>query len=138
MRPSRILGALAATIAGLVDVGYLWLIHQQETEPLTDGRVLLVATLVGMAAAYAAAGVLTSRPRARTGLLALSSSLLMVLGVVGLFSIGLPLLVAAGLALAGAAAAGQSVEGQPALVIVLVALGLPLASGVVLLGLALT
>lgn len=138
MRPSRVLGALAAAVTGVVDVGYLWLIHQQETEPLTDGRVLLVATLVGYAGAGAAAGALTSRPVARTGLLALSSSLLMVLGVVGLFSIGLPLLVAAGLALAGAAAAGRSVEGQPALVIVLVALGLPLAAGVVFLGLVLT
>lgn len=128
---------MAAAVAALVDAGYLWLIHQQETS-LTEGRVLLVATLVGMAAAYAAAGALTSRPPVCLGLLALAGLLLMVLGVVGVFSIGLPLLVAAGLALGGAAAASQSVEGRPALVIVLVAFGLPLAAGLVLLGLVLT
>ena len=109
MRRSRVLGALAAAIAGTVDVGYLWLIHQQGTEPLTDGRVVLVATLVGIAGAAAAAGAVTPRPRARVSLLALASSLLMMLGVVGLFSIGLPLLVAAVFALGGAVIASRSV-----------------------------
>jgi hypothetical protein len=128
---------LAAAVAGLVDVGYLWLIDQQETS-LTDGRVLLLATLVGMAAAISAVGAITSRPLGRLALLALAGSLLMVLGVVGLFSIGLPLLVAAGLALGGAAAASQSVEARPGLLIVLVAFDLPLAAGIVILGLVLT
>ncbi|MBA2751093.1 MAG: hypothetical protein H0U41_02500 [Actinobacteria bacterium] len=109
MRRSRVLGALAAAIAGTVDVGYLWLIHQQGTEPLTDGRVVLVASLVGFGAAAAAAGAVTPRPRPRMSRLALASSLLMVLGVVGLFSIGLPLLVAAVFALGGAVIASRSV-----------------------------
>ncbi|MDP8975965.1 MAG: hypothetical protein M3N28_06305 [Actinomycetota bacterium] len=129
---------MAAAVAGLVDVGYLWLIRQQGTEPLTDGRVLLVATLVAMSAVAAAVGGITSRPLARLGLLALASSLLMVLGVVGLFSIGLPLLAASGLALGGAVAASQSVEARPGLLIVLVAFDLPLAAGIVFLGLVLT
>ena len=54
-------------------------------------------------------GAVTPRPRARVSLLALASSLLMVLGVVGLFSIGLPLIAAAGFALGGAVIASRSV-----------------------------
>lgn len=138
MSAVRSLGLVAAVIAGLVDVLYLWLISSQDTGPLTDGRVVLVATLVALAALAAAAGSCAPGPMARLSLLSLATSLLTVLGVVGLFSIGLPLLVAAGFSLAGALATAPAVQGRPDLILLPWAVNVPVAVGVVVLGLALT
>ena len=135
--PRRWPGLVAAAIAGVVDVLYLVLIAQQDTEPLTDSRVVLVATLVLSAGVAAATGSLSHRLLLRLNLLSLATSLLLVLGLVGLFSIGLPLLVAAGFSLTGALAV-QAVEERPRLVVRLWACNLSVAFGVVAVGLVLT
>ena len=135
--PRRWPGLAAAAIAGVVDVLYLVIIAQQDTEPLTDSRVVLVATLVLSAGVAAATGSLSHRPLLRLNLLSLATSLLLVLGLIGIFSIGLPLLVAAGFSLAGALAV-HPVVNRPRLVLGLWAYNLVVAFGVVGVGLALT
>ena len=94
-------GLLAAALAAATDVLYLRLIASQG-DSLTNGVVVVVATLVATCAVLAVVGAVHADPAVRVSLLAAAASFLLVLGMIGIFSIGLPLLVAAGLALAGA------------------------------------
>ena len=135
--PRRWPGLVSAAIAGVVEVLYLILIARQDTEPLTDGRVVLVATLILSAGVVAAIGSLSQRLLTRLNLLSLATSLLLVLGSIGLFSIGLPLLVAGGFSLAGALAV-QPVVDRSRLALGLWACNLSVALGAVAVGLALT
>jgi len=100
-----LLAAIAATIA-LVMIGlYIGLISQQ-------GGQVAVWFLAGLsvAAFQAIYGVPRAAPR-RTLALAVSGVLLAVLGLLGILSIGLPILVAGGLALLAAARGATSWRG---------------------------
>ena len=98
-RPS-ILGLAAAALSGAVAVLYLVLIARGLVGVSGDaGRVTIVALiLVGQSSLAALGSVRRSVP-----MLALAAVLLVITGVLGLFSIGLPLLFAASLAVAAAA-----------------------------------
>ena len=103
-RPS-LLGLAAAALSGAVAVWYLVLIAQGAVGASGDaGQVAIVALiLVGQAALATVAAVRRSAP-----LLAVSAAMLLTTGVLALFSIGAPLLVAA--LLAGVAAAWEWVR----------------------------
>lgn len=92
---------LLALAANLVTVltggGYVWLIERQESSP--------VAWFLGglaMSAFLAVYGAMTDAPL-RTAALTISGGILVILGVLGLASVGLPLIGAAALALAAGA-----------------------------------
>jgi hypothetical protein len=84
---------LAGAVGTATGIGYLWLADQQGGGPEAWFSALLV---VGVLLAFC--GAATTAP-SRTAALAVSGSILAVLGLVGIFSVGLPLLVAAGLVL---------------------------------------
>ena len=88
-----------ATVAASVAVGYLRLISEQGDSP-----VWWVLAGLGVAASLAAYGA-RRRSLHRRGALALSGTVLVCLGVLGLFSIGLPLLVAGFIGLYAASSA---------------------------------
>ena len=104
-RPS-LLGLAAAALSGAVAGLYLVLIAQGAVGASGDaGRVAIVALiLVGQVALTTVAAIRRSAP-----LLAASAATLLATGVLALFSIGLPLLVAA--LLAGAAALWTWIRG---------------------------
>jgi hypothetical protein len=89
----RIMSAAAAAIALVMLVVYLAVIQAQEDSPAVWFVVALA--VAGLLAAYGA-----SR-RFRPALLA-SGALLLVLGLLGILTIGLPLIVAGALAIAAA------------------------------------
>lgn len=93
------LPAAVAAVAGAAAVGYARLMDSQGDSPL-----LWVLTILGLAAALAAYGTRRAVTR-RAEALAASGMLLIALGTIALFSIGLPLLVAGISAVAFAAKA---------------------------------
>ena len=98
-RPS-LLGLAAAALSGAVAVWYLVLIAQGAVG--YEGHevyVAVVAAILFAQAGLAAAGAV----RRSVALLAAAGALLLATGVLGLFSIGMPLLVASLLAWAAAA-----------------------------------
>jgi len=98
MRPS-ILGLAASALSGAVAVLYLVLIVRGLVGVSGDaGRVAIVALILVAQSLVAAAGAV----RHSVPLLALAAILLLATGVLGLFSIGLPLLFAASLAVVAA------------------------------------
>jgi hypothetical protein len=103
VRRVRVVGLLVAILAGATCVGYLGLIANQGFQ--TDwGRVALVAATIASAAAAAGVGAVAAREQVRTSVLAAAAGVLMTLGYLALFSIGLFLFVW-GLLAAGAAIA---------------------------------
>jgi hypothetical protein len=93
---------VAGVLAGVTDIVYLKLIAGQDDPALTSGRVLLFATAIGSVAVAAAAGALAARSAAAKALAVYAAVGLWVLGTLGLFSIGFPLLVAMPFAVASA------------------------------------
>jgi hypothetical protein len=102
-RRVRVLGLLVAVLAGATCIGYLGLIVNQGFED-DWGRVALVAATIAVAAATATLGAFAHREPLRTTWLAGAAGVLMTLGYLALFSIGL-LLVVCGVLAAGAAIA---------------------------------
>lgn len=87
--------ALAGGLAGLaVDVVYLAAIAQQGVTP-PGGRVIFVAGWIAAAGALAILGAFLHRPMRRAGMLRLAAAMLIALGVPGIWSIGIPLLLCA-------------------------------------------
>jgi len=103
-------GALPAAYATLIvvvdDIAYLALVAGQGTG--LGGRVVFVATLLLAAAGMIMAGVQQRNRVVRTLLLSAVATWGLVIGVVGIFSIGLPLLVAAGLVIYALVTGGVS------------------------------
>ena len=134
----RRLGVAAALIAGTVDVLYLGYVSSQGAGDPQFLRVPLVALFIAAMAICAALSARQSAARWRPLLLGASAAGLLLLGYFGIFSIGLPLLVAGALALvslvgtlsldggppagsAKAAAAGMAAAGAVLAVVVLLA-----------------
>jgi len=93
------LAQVASLITAVTDVAYLWLIaHQGDA---FSSRVVFVALYIAaISFAVGSAGSARAMPiEARVALLAASTGALLTLGYLGLFSIGLPLLVAGVLSL---------------------------------------
>jgi len=96
MNSGRWWAAVAAVLALLMNGFYLWLIHQQGNSPaIWFVAALAVATLL---AGY---GALRAAPGRRPALIA-SGVLMLGLGLVGILSIGLPIVLAGVLAIVGA------------------------------------
>jgi hypothetical protein len=104
---------LAAAAATATDCAYLALIHSEDASDPLPGTVPLVSGDIAAIAAAALIGLalsLTGRATAaKTAFLAGAAGSAM-LGVIGIFSIGLPLLITAGL-LSGAAGAVGPIPG---------------------------
>ena len=92
-------GAAAAAATG---VGYLFLIERQGP-PYDVTRISVVAVLIFAMAVVAGVGSLSRRDQVSRRLLIGASIGLWTLGIVGLFSIGLFLLLAGALSMVGAA-----------------------------------
>ena len=95
---ARLLALASAGIAALDLVFYIWLISDQGNSSLAEARIVGVITAIGMTVIAAAAGGLLATGSSAPSLLAFATGALISLGVLGIFSIGLPLLVAATLA----------------------------------------
>ena len=106
-RPSA-LGLLAAALATATDVLYVVVIASQGP-PYEAGTVALVASAIALAAGVAVYGSLGPTGSGRRRLLYVPAGALLVLGVLGMFSIGLPLFVAGVLALAAAIRSRQPI-----------------------------
>jgi hypothetical protein len=108
-------GAIAGVI-GLTDgIGYLVLINRQG-EGESSVVVPFVFTLIAVATVGAFWGVITSPGRTASIMLTSSTILFFLLGVLGIFSIGLPLLVASALSLLAvfqSRGTGESKWGHP-------------------------
>src|SRR2546421_12593349 len=105
-------GVAAAVIAGTVDVLYLGFVNSQGAGDPQFLRVPLVATFIALMAICAALSSRASAAPWRPLLLGASAAGLLLLGYFGIFSIGLPLLVAGALALVGLIGT-LSLEGGP-------------------------
>jgi hypothetical protein len=129
----RRLGLVVAIVVAAVDVLYLWYVGFVQSgtsdQPL---RVPFVAAYLGAVAICALLSTMVSAGTWRVALLAASASGLLVLGFFALFSIGLPLVVMGLLAVAalveairsatrGGLAAGASIAGAAAALLVLLA-----------------
>lgn len=87
------LPALGGAIGALaVDALYLNLIIQQGATP-PGGRVPFIALWIAIAALLAGVGAFTDLPARRAWLLGWSAAALLALGVLAVFSIGIPLLL---------------------------------------------
>ena len=108
----RRLGVAAALIAGTVDVLYLGYIRSQAAGNPQFLRVPFVAIFIAGMAICAALSARKSAARWRPLLLGASAAGLLLLGYFGIFSIGLPLLVAGAFALVSLVGT-LSLEGSP-------------------------
>lgn len=84
-RPAEPLALVAATLAGAMAVAYVWVIRLQGNQPIPW---FLIALCSG--ALLAAYGAFRRAPYRRTALVAAAAAL-MVLGLLGILSIGLPI-----------------------------------------------
>lgn len=95
-----IAGLTAAVVALVIDAVYISIIESQDEG---EWRAALgFGLLIGAGGFAAAVGSLFRRGPTRTTLLGAAAAVLVVVGVLGIFSIGLPLLVAGLLAAGGA------------------------------------
>jgi hypothetical protein len=85
---------IGALIAAADDVLYVVLIRGQGGFQGERGRVVFVASFVAALAAVALAGALVRRPFVRIALLTVATGGLLTLGLLAMWSIGLPLEVA--------------------------------------------
>lgn len=104
VRP-RLLGGVASPLLGVTCVivsaatlGYLVLLGQQGSFPGIDARIALVLALLVGFAILSGVGALAESVRLRAVVAAACAAGLLPLGVLALFSIGLPLVIAGGLA----------------------------------------
>lgn len=100
MTPGRRVDATAAAAAalGLVMIAvYLWLLGNEGDPPVV--WYLIALTAATLLAAY---GAVRAAPRRRIALI-VAGAVMVVLGLLGIFSIGSPILIAGVLALAAAA-----------------------------------
>lgn len=105
MNSGKLWAAVTAAIALLMNGVYLWLIHQQGNSP----AIWFVA---GLAVAALLAGYGASpATRGRRPALIASGVLLLGLGLVGILTIGFPIVLAGALAIV---AAGRTGNAQPA------------------------
>jgi hypothetical protein len=100
-------GAVAAAIALADGVLYLVVIHRQGD---SSAVVPVVFSLIALGALAAVTGWILSPGAIPSMLLGSSAALFLVLGVLGIFSIGLPLLIAAGFSLLGVHQSGGRQE----------------------------
>jgi hypothetical protein len=84
---------LAAAVVVFADASLYLIVISQEDPPNDLGRVGLIATLIVLAGLLAVAGSLV-RESARIALLGAATPILLVLGFLGVFSIGMPLFLA--------------------------------------------
>lgn len=127
---------IAALIAFADDALYVLLIRSQGSFQDDLGRVVFVAVFIASEATIALGAALVGRPAVRTVLLGAASGGLLGLGLLGAFSIGLPLVVAGVLT---AVAWTQSTRpGQPTSVKSLSLVIAVVAVGILALGIALT
>jgi hypothetical protein len=91
-RPISSPSLIAALIAFADDALYILLIRSQGNAQ--DARVMFVAVFIASEAVVALGAALVDTPAVRTVLLGAASGGLLALGLLGLFSIGLPLVVA--------------------------------------------
>src|SRR6202165_1488852 len=97
----RWLAGVAAIIAAVVDSLYVGIVVNQSNQGPRDplgSTVIFVATFIAVLAVTAALAALRPATAVRPALLGLSAVGLMAIGVVAIFSIGLPLILAGGLA----------------------------------------
>ena len=85
---------VAAVLALATAVGYGWLLGQQEPVAPISGRVVLVAATIVALGLTCGLGAFTASPGGRAILAAIATGGLVPLGLLGIFSVGLPLLVA--------------------------------------------
>jgi hypothetical protein len=97
-RPVSLVGVAAAVVALGTDVMYVSIIRAQGTPPLTDGRFLFIATMIGVAGCAALAAAPALSGALRLALIGFSTGTLISLGIAGIFSIGIFLLTAGTLA----------------------------------------
>jgi hypothetical protein len=102
----RLLASGAAIIVVVDLVGYIAWLRAQGSDDGSNRVYFIVAFLLVLALICAWAAIDTS-PRRRPALFAFAVIGLLLTGVLGLFSIGLPLLLACGLMIAGALAPGR-------------------------------
>jgi hypothetical protein len=133
-RSSISLGALfAASLVAAVDVFYLLTINAEDEGELGTSRVQFVAACIAAAAICCALGAVVRPGRLKLGLLAGAGFMLLLFTFIGLFSIGILLLVPMILALRAASqAAGHVASSQSLAITALVGAA---ALGVVALGL---
>src|SRR6266496_4204604 len=102
MTSGRLWAAVTAAIALLMNGAYLWLIHQQGNSP----AIWFVAALA-VAALLAGYWALPAAARGRRPVLTASGLLLFGLGLAGILTIGLPIVLAGLLAIVAATLTGQ-------------------------------
>jgi hypothetical protein len=100
------LALLASLLCAATGVGYVWLIEHQGDQPVAWFLSGLVVSM--LLAVYGAA---TAVPM-RTAALTISGTVLVVLGILGLPSIGLPVLVAGALVLAAGVRSRAGLSGS--------------------------
>lgn len=132
--PSRsgrsLLAGLAAGMGVATLVLYVLIIRSEGNNELTEPRILFVAFAIAGSSLSAVAGTLTRHPGVRVFLLALSTFGFLFMGIVGLFSIGILLLVAGGLAMAAwIASLGAVTPRRPAISIAAALLALLVVVG---------
>jgi hypothetical protein len=103
---------LAAALTAAVDVLYLLLINGQGDSGVTDARVLFVAGCLAGAAILAAVGALLPHGVLRVVLLAAAACLLLAWTFLGIFSIGILLLIPTILAVRAAVQAAEAMTGE--------------------------
>jgi len=110
--------ALAAAAITLgIDVLYVVILRSEGEGDLHRARPQLIASSLAASAAVALGGWLVREPRLRLALLAAASFTLLAWGVLGMFSIGLPIFVAGFLLLVSASRAADEVPGSEAFAI---------------------
>ncbi|WP_030436863.1 hypothetical protein [Actinoplanes subtropicus] len=107
MNSGRLWAAVTAAIALLMDGVYLWIIHEQGNSP----AIWFVAGLA-VAALLAGYGAMRAA-RGRRPVLIASGVLLLGLGLVGILTIGLPIVLAGVLAIVAATRAGHDRSTTP-------------------------
>jgi hypothetical protein len=103
---------LAAALTAAVDVLYLLLINGQGDSGVTDARVLFVVGCLAGAAILAAVGALLPHGVLRVVLLAAAACLLLAWTFLGIFSIGILLLIPTILAVRAAVQAAEAMTGE--------------------------
>ena len=103
---------LGAALTAAVDVFYVFLIRGQEDTTLTDSRVLFVAGCLAGAALFAAVGAVLPNGVLRVVLLAAAACMLLAWTYLGMFSIGILLLIPAILTIRSAVQAAAAMGGE--------------------------
>ena len=100
-------GVAAAAIALAIDGVYVAILFAED-----EGNQYGFAWVIGVAGLAVLAASFVARPDIRAPLLGGAALVLTGIGILGIFSIGLPLLVAAGFAWAGCGSAIRAARGQ--------------------------